>query len=402
MNAIGMLPCCEKTHTKNGARSAWTEEDCKKTHTKNGTWSKEEDCERTHIKRGAWTKEEDERLIATVNSYGRGSWKSLPKRAGLLRCGKSCRLRWMNYLRPGLKHGNFTKEEDEQIIKMHKSLGNKWSLIAAQLPGRTDNEIKNHWNTHIRRKLLGSGIDPQTHRQLSKVSRSPNLQFVPAVAIKVDECIQELSLSMGANLGEDAQNHWNTHIRRKLLSSGIDSQTHHQLNNLSYRVSRSPNQHLMPVTIKADECVRDLTSSMDLAAEDGHSNSITTASIDKESACLDINLELTLAPPNSSKITTSTTTTITTQAGTTSPPPDRTYLEEICSRHSSTLMPTTILASKAGATLQPKPTYLEEICWCCRLGYRNNEACNCHVVRLMKIQQLLIYYGFLEPTRHQS
>ncbi|KAJ9675817.1 hypothetical protein PVL29_024659 [Vitis rotundifolia] len=83
---------------------------------------------------------------------------------GLLRCGKSCRLRWINYLRPDVKRGNFTIDEDELIIKLHKLLGNKWSLIAGRLPGRTDNEIKNHWNTHIRRRLLRGGIDPKTHQ----------------------------------------------------------------------------------------------------------------------------------------------------------------------------------------------------------------------------------------------
>uniref|UniRef100_A0A453HIE1 Uncharacterized protein n=1 Tax=Aegilops tauschii subsp. strangulata TaxID=200361 RepID=A0A453HIE1_AEGTS len=90
--------------------------------------------------------------------------------AGLLRCGKSCRLRWINYLRPDLKRGNFTEEEDELIIKLHELLGNKWSLIAGRLPGRTDNEIKNYWNTHIKRKLLARGMDPHTHRPLNAIA----------------------------------------------------------------------------------------------------------------------------------------------------------------------------------------------------------------------------------------
>ncbi|KAI3446253.1 hypothetical protein Pfo_002918 [Paulownia fortunei] len=121
-------------------------------------------CEKAHTNKGAWTKEEDDRLIAYIRAHGEGCWRSLPKAAGLLRCGKSCRLRWINYLRPDLKRGNFTEEEDELIIKLHSLLGNKWSLIAGRLPGRTDNEIKNYWNTHIRRKLLSRGIDPTTHR----------------------------------------------------------------------------------------------------------------------------------------------------------------------------------------------------------------------------------------------
>ncbi|CAM0911697.1 unnamed protein product [Alopecurus aequalis] len=123
-------------------------------------------CEKAHTNKGAWTREEDERLVAHVRAHGEGCWRSLPSAAGLLRCGKSCRLRWINYLRPDLKRGNFTRDEDELIVKLHSLLGNKWSLIAARLPGRTDNEIKNYWNTHIRRKLLGRGIDPVTHRPL--------------------------------------------------------------------------------------------------------------------------------------------------------------------------------------------------------------------------------------------
>uniref|UniRef100_A0A0E0BPQ2 Uncharacterized protein n=1 Tax=Oryza glumipatula TaxID=40148 RepID=A0A0E0BPQ2_9ORYZ len=124
-------------------------------------------CEKAHTNKGAWTKEEDQRLIAHINQHGEGCWRSLPKAAGLLRCGKSCRLRWINYLRPDLKRGNFTDEEDELIIKLHELLGNKWSLIAGRLPGRTDNEIKNYWNTHIKRKLLARGLDPLTHRPLN-------------------------------------------------------------------------------------------------------------------------------------------------------------------------------------------------------------------------------------------
>ncbi|GMH13531.1 hypothetical protein Nepgr_015372 [Nepenthes gracilis] len=127
-------------------------------------------CEKAHTNRGAWTKEEDDRLIAYIKAHGEGCWRSLPKAAGLLRCGKSCRLRWINYLRPDLKRGNFTEEENELILKLHSLLGNKWSLIAGRLPGRTDNEIKNYWNTHIKRKLLNRGIDPVTHRPLNEAS----------------------------------------------------------------------------------------------------------------------------------------------------------------------------------------------------------------------------------------
>ncbi|KAL2537773.1 Transcription repressor MYB4 [Forsythia ovata] len=144
-------------------------------------------CEKAHTNKGAWTKEEDDRLIAYIRAHGEGCWRSLPKAAGLLRCGKSCRLRWINYLRPDLKRGNFSEEEDELIIKFHSLLGNKWSLIAGRLPGRTDNEIKNYWNTHIRRKLLSRGIDPTTHRPISEPAQENTTISFAAANTKEEE-----------------------------------------------------------------------------------------------------------------------------------------------------------------------------------------------------------------------
>ncbi|KAF7038858.1 hypothetical protein CFC21_048963 [Triticum aestivum] len=140
-------------------------------------------CEKAHTNKGAWTKEEDQRLIGYIKAHGEGCWRSLPKAAGLLRCGKSCRLRWMNYLRPDLKRGNFTDDDDELIIKLHALLGNKWSLIAGQLPGRTDNEIKNYWNTHIKRKLLNRGMDPHTHRPISAAAAASGLTTSTAAPV---------------------------------------------------------------------------------------------------------------------------------------------------------------------------------------------------------------------------
>ncbi|PQQ06789.1 myb-related protein 315 [Prunus yedoensis var. nudiflora] len=120
-------------------------------------------CDKNGLKKGPWTTEEDALLVDYMQKHGPGNWRNLPKNAGLERCGKSCRLRWTNYLRPDIKRGRFSFEEEETIIQLHSILGNKWSAIAARLPGRTDNEIKNYWNTHIRKRLLKMGIDPVTH-----------------------------------------------------------------------------------------------------------------------------------------------------------------------------------------------------------------------------------------------
>ncbi|KAK7327982.1 hypothetical protein VNO77_22076 [Canavalia gladiata] len=120
-------------------------------------------CDKNGLKKGPWTTEEDQKLVHYIQKHGYGNWRTLPKNAGLQRCGKSCRLRWTNYLRPDIKRGRFSFEEEETIIQLHSILGNKWSAIASRLPGRTDNEIKNYWNTHIRKRLLRMGIDPVTH-----------------------------------------------------------------------------------------------------------------------------------------------------------------------------------------------------------------------------------------------
>nr|URY18948.1 MYB protein [Zanthoxylum bungeanum] len=110
-------------------------------------------CDKSQVKRGPWSPAEDSRLTTFIQKHGHDNWRALPKQAGLLRCGKSCRLRWINYLRPDVKRGNFTQEEEHTIIRLHETLGNKWSKIASYLPGRTDNEIKNIWSTHLKKKL---------------------------------------------------------------------------------------------------------------------------------------------------------------------------------------------------------------------------------------------------------
>ncbi|KAL5705241.1 Transcription factor myb93 [Ranunculus cassubicifolius] len=129
-------------------------------------------CDENGLKKGPWTPEEDEKLVQYIQEKGHGSWRALPKLADLNRCGKSCRLRWTNYLRPDIKRGKFSQDEEQTILNLHSFLGNKWSAIATHLPGRTDNEIKNFWNTHLKKKLIQMGFDPMTHRPRTDIFSS--------------------------------------------------------------------------------------------------------------------------------------------------------------------------------------------------------------------------------------
>ncbi|CAH8263789.1 unnamed protein product [Arabidopsis lyrata] len=116
--------------------------------------------------KGPWTQAEDNLLIAYVDKHGDGNWNAVQKHSGLSRCGKSCRLRWVNHLRPDLKKGAFTEKEEKRVIELHALLGNKWARMAAELPGRTDNEIKNFWNTRLKRlQRLGLPVYPDEVRE---------------------------------------------------------------------------------------------------------------------------------------------------------------------------------------------------------------------------------------------
>ncbi|MCD7449252.1 hypothetical protein HAX54_050690 [Datura stramonium] len=152
------------------------------------------------VKRGLWSPEEDEKLIRHITTHGHSCWSSVPKLAGLQRCGKSCRLRWINYLRPDLKRGCFSEQEERTIIDVHRILGNRWAQIAKHLPGRTDNEVKNFWNSCIKKKLISQGFDPNTHNLLSRTHQSnkqkPNNYYTSSSLFTIETSFSSSSSSM--------------------------------------------------------------------------------------------------------------------------------------------------------------------------------------------------------------
>lgn len=130
-------------------------------------------------------------MIRYITTHGYGCWSEVPEKAGLQRCGKSCRLRWINYLRPDIRRGRFTPEEEKLIISLHGAVGNRWAHIASHLPGRTDNEIKNYWNSWIKKKIRKPSAPPSTvvtpagtgadHHQLITYSTAANHQLADVI-----------------------------------------------------------------------------------------------------------------------------------------------------------------------------------------------------------------------------
>ncbi|XP_068652793.1 transcription factor RAX1-like [Aristolochia californica] len=162
-------------------------------------------CDKANVKRGPWSPEEDTALKHYVEKHGTGgNWIALPHKAGLKRCGKSCRLRWLNYLRPDIKHGSFTEEEDKVICTLYKNLGSRWSVIASHLPGRTDNDVKNYWNTKLKKKLLAAknntsgnlNIHSNSHNPISTSPSSPCVSTSNSFSYNFSAQVTEVASSL--------------------------------------------------------------------------------------------------------------------------------------------------------------------------------------------------------------
>nr|QDL88489.1 transcription factor MYB78-like isoform X3 [Cymbidium ensifolium] len=140
--------------------------------------------EEMDMRRGPWTMEEDLILMNYIAMHGEGRWNSLARCAGLKRTGKSCRLRWLNYLRPDIRRGNITPEEQFLILELHSRWGNRWSKIAQQLPGRTDNEIKNYWRTRVQKhaKQLQCDVHSKQFQDVMRYIWMPRLMERISVA----------------------------------------------------------------------------------------------------------------------------------------------------------------------------------------------------------------------------
>ncbi|KAJ9555582.1 hypothetical protein OSB04_010196, partial [Centaurea solstitialis] len=187
-------------------------------------------------RKGPWTPEEDRLLVHHVNLHGEGRWNSVTTLTGLKRNGKSCRLRWVNYLRPDLKRGRITPHEETIILDLHAQWGNRWSTIARSLPGRTDNEIKNYWRTHFKKKSKTS-IDESTKLKTKLLKRQKFQQEQRQQQLKVQQNEADMKKIMSLLQEESTASNPTTVVRQQVLADEEEKSLIHPmmlLNGLFY------------------------------------------------------------------------------------------------------------------------------------------------------------------------
>ncbi|CAK9136436.1 unnamed protein product [Ilex paraguariensis] len=199
------------------------------------------------LRRGPWTVEEDLTLINYVAHHGEGRWNSLARCAGLNRTGKSCRLRWLNYLRPDVRRGNITLEEQLLILELHSRWGNRyidimetnfflinyrWSKIAQQLPGRTDNEIKNYWRTRVQKhaKQLKCDVNSKQFKDTMRYLWMPRL-------------VERIQAAATANGVSSSSSTTTTAATATISTTNTNSDTYHYYNDNNYNHNYNQNQN---------------------------------------------------------------------------------------------------------------------------------------------------------------
>ncbi|PWA35729.1 MYB6 [Artemisia annua] len=177
------------------------------------------------LRKGAWTAEEDMLLKKCIERYGEGKWHLVPLKAGLNRCRKSCRLRWLNYLRPNIKRGDFGEDELDLMLRLHKLLGNRWSLIAGRIPGRTANDVKNYWNTHIRSRSNKQKLGTKDSEPLQQHAKVSVIKPQPQTFSRIQNCNLPISANEDCNLVTSTDDGVNNalDIPQGLISSPIES-----------------------------------------------------------------------------------------------------------------------------------------------------------------------------------
>ncbi|KAL0737924.1 hypothetical protein Bca4012_014134 [Brassica carinata] len=192
------------------------------------------------LRRGPWTVEEDFKLSNYISTLGEGRWNSLARCAGLKRTGKSCRLRWLNYLRPDVRRGNITLEEQLLILELHSRWGNRWSKIAQYLPGRTDNEIKNYWRTRVQKhaKQLRCDVNSQQFKDTMRYLWMPRLV----------ERIQAASAS--STTGSAAKSCVTTTTTDQLITSFDDGANNNNTNIDHLGLTSNPNGYVTNIVTR--------------------------------------------------------------------------------------------------------------------------------------------------------
>uniref|UniRef100_A0A0E0BZB7 Myb-like domain-containing protein n=1 Tax=Oryza meridionalis TaxID=40149 RepID=A0A0E0BZB7_9ORYZ len=209
---------------------------------------KDKDCRRGTIapllKKGPWTSWEDSILEKYIKKHGERNCKPVQKNTGLLRCGKSCCLRWMNHLRPNLKKWAFSKEEENKIINLHRKIGNKWSRMAIDIKyisletlhykygERTDNEIKNYWNTRI------------------KKCKNNRLLLYPANVCNDALNEDQYGSQLPGRTDNEIKNYWNTRIKKcknnHQYGSQLPGRTDNEIKNYwNTRIKKCKNNRLL-------------------------------------------------------------------------------------------------------------------------------------------------------------